>query len=289
MSTVEYVILGHQNPDVDSIVSGYLLEKYLNNHGYCSKFIIPDLKIDNENLIICRNYGLNPSDYQGVLPRDEDQKYILVDHFERDVPGVVSGVIDHHPTNQEFSYSYYRNEKASSTASMIVKGKEDEFTKDEICLAVLATMVDTVSFHSSKTLPEDVTWVKEMVHRYQLPYSQLYQEGLCLTNVCDSSDFLNHGLKVYQFGDKRIASSSVLLLHPDDYKEMYPSVFSLLQNYVSNKELEMFALIIHDMTSFCSSVYYVDATEVRKKEFDHFISRGSEVIPELEKKLYIKK
>ena len=51
----------------------------------------------------------------------------------------------------------------------------------------------------------------------------------------------------------------------------------------------MFALIIHDMTSFCSSVYYVDATEVRKKEFDHFISRGSEVIPELEKKLYIKK
>ena len=73
MSTVEYVILGHQNPDVDSIVSGYLLEKYLNNHGYCSKFIIPDLKIDNENLIICRNYGLNPSDYQGILPRDEDQ------------------------------------------------------------------------------------------------------------------------------------------------------------------------------------------------------------------------
>ena len=49
-------------------------------------------------------------------------------------------------------------------------------------------------------------------------------------------------------------------------------IFSLLQNYVSNKELEMFALIIHDMTSFCSSVYYVDATAVRKKEFDHFIS-----------------
>ena len=104
---------------------------------------------------------------------------------------------------------------------MIVKGKEDEFTKDEICLAVLATMVDTVSFHSSKTLPEDVTWVKEMVHRYQLPYSKLYQEGLCLTNVWEPSDFLNHGLKVYQFGDKRIASSSVLLLHPDDYKEMF--------------------------------------------------------------------
>ena len=28
-----YVILGHENPDVDSIVSGVLLERYLNRHG----------------------------------------------------------------------------------------------------------------------------------------------------------------------------------------------------------------------------------------------------------------
>lgn len=289
MSTVEYVILGHQNPDVDSIVSGVLLEKYLNHHGYSSKFIIPDLKIDDENLTICRNYGLDPSDYQGVLPSDDNQKYILVDHFERDVLGEVVAVIDHHPTNKKFSYSYYRNERASSTASMIVKGKEDEFTRDEICLAVLATMVDTVSFHSSKTLSEDVSWVKNIVEKYQLPYSQLYQEGLFLTSICDADDFLNHGLKEYQFGNKKIASSSVLLLYPDDYKEMYPTVFSLLQNYVSANELEMFVLLIHDMSKFQSSVYYVDSKNVRKEEFDYFVSRGSEIIPEVERKLYIKK
>ena len=43
------------------------------------------------------------------------------------------------------------------------------------------------------------------------------------------------------------------------------------------------------MTTFQSDVYYVSSNKVEKEEFDHFVSRGSEVIPELEKKLYIKK
>ena len=48
MKTFDYIILGHQNPDVDSIVSGYLLEQYLNRCGYVSKFMIPDSVIEEE-------------------------------------------------------------------------------------------------------------------------------------------------------------------------------------------------------------------------------------------------
>lgn len=289
MKKIEYIILGHQNPDVDSIVSGILLERYLNRFGYSAKFVIPDLEVDRENIDICCKYGINPRDYKDILPDDKEQKYILVDHFERTVAGQVFGVIDHHPTRKELSYPYYRNERASSTASMIVKGREEQFTTEEIYLAVLATMVDTVSFHSSKTLPEDISRVKDMVEEYQLPYSQLYNDGLCLTEISDANDFLSHGLKQYQFDDKKVASSSVLLLHPEDYNEMYPSVFSLLQNYVSDHNLELFALLIHNMTTFQSDVYYVSSNKVEKEEMEHFVSRGSEVIPELEKKLYIKK
>lgn len=289
MRSVDYVILGHQNPDVDSIVSGVLLEHYLNRRGYSSKFIIPDLEVDEENFSICCKYKLNPGNYQDVLPSNDKQKYILVDHFERNILGNVVGVIDHHPTNKELTYSYYRNEKASSTASMIIKGREDKFTKDEICLAVLATMVDTMSFHSRKTLSEDVSWVKRMVDKYQLPYSELYNDGLCLTKIFDAHDFLSHGLKEYQFGDKKIASSSVLLLDFEDYNEMYSSLFSLLQNYVVSHDLELFVLLIHNMSKFHSSVYYVDSKNVLKEDFEYLVSRGSEIIPNLEKKLYIKK
>ena len=57
------IILGHENPDVDSIVSGYLLEKILIKKGYDAKFIIPDKNIDIDTMDICTRYGLEPSNY----------------------------------------------------------------------------------------------------------------------------------------------------------------------------------------------------------------------------------
>lgn len=288
MKSVDYVILGHKNPDVDSIVSGVLLEKYLSRHGYDCKFIIPDLSFDDDTFFICDKYGINISNYQDKLPNNINQKYILVDHFERDVLGSIVGVIDHHPTSKNFQYPYYRNEKASSTASMIVKGKEDEFSRNEIYLAVLATMVDTVSFHSSKTLLEDISWMERMVKDYQFVYNQLYHDGLCLTKITDVVDFLSHGLKMYQFDDKKIASSYVMLLHPEKYNKMYPEVFSLIQDFVFNQDLELFALLVHDMSEFKSSVYYINSQAVQKENFNHFVSRGSEIIPKLEQKIYKK-
>lgn len=283
-----YIIIGHENPDVDSIVSGVLLEKYLKRKGYLAQFIISDQKIEEETLIICEKYGLFPREYQGYLPKDNTQKYILVDHHEREVPGKVVGVIDHHPTYQKFSCSYYRNEKASSTASMIVKGREQEFDKEEIVLAIVATLVDTVSFHSSKTLQEDISWVKRMAKEYQLSYSSLYQEGLCLTDIKSLDTFLYHGLKEYQFKEEKVASSSVLLLHPEDYQVDYPDIFLKIQNYMKQEKLYLFVLLIHDMTKFQSSAYYIEAELIQKREFNHFVSRGSEIIPELEKRIFQK-
>lgn len=42
MNKDKYIILGHENPDVDSIVSGYLLEKYMIKLGFDAQFVIPD-------------------------------------------------------------------------------------------------------------------------------------------------------------------------------------------------------------------------------------------------------
>lgn len=285
MKTFDYIILGHQNPDVDSIVSGYLLEQYLNRCGYVSKFMIPDSVIDEENLRVCRKYDLDPMEFQGSLPDLKNQKYILVDHHERDVVGEVVAVLDHHPTSKDIVLPYYRNERFSSTACMIVEDNENSFTKEEIELAVLATMIDTVSFHSSKTVDRDISWVERMVEKYQFDFSKLYDDGLCLTDISNPTSFLTHGLKEYHFGDKNVAASYVSLLYPEQISERLSSVFPLLQNYVSDHDLELFAFIINDMTEFQSSVYYVTSSDVVKRDFDHFVSRGNEIIPEIEKKL----
>lgn len=37
----DYIIIGHDNPDVDSILSGILLEKIFKKKGLSASFIIP--------------------------------------------------------------------------------------------------------------------------------------------------------------------------------------------------------------------------------------------------------
>ena len=61
------IILGHENPDVDSIVSGYLLEKILNKKGYNCKFIIPDKIISNDTYELCIKYRIDPSKFMEEL------------------------------------------------------------------------------------------------------------------------------------------------------------------------------------------------------------------------------
>ena len=71
------IILGHENPDVDSIVSGYLLEKILNKKGYQVEFVIPDETLEENTLNICQRNGLNPKNFQRKLDlADENNNYI---------------------------------------------------------------------------------------------------------------------------------------------------------------------------------------------------------------------
>ena len=74
------IILGHENPDVDSIVSGYLLEKILSKKGYDAKFVIPDKFISNDTMNICIKYGLEPSKFMmdfksfaGIIKKMDDK------------------------------------------------------------------------------------------------------------------------------------------------------------------------------------------------------------------------
>lgn len=280
----DYIILGHQNPDVDSVVSGVLLENYLTRQGEKACFMIPDLKIDEETISICMSFGLNPKKYQRKLPKEKN-KYILVDHHERDILGEVVGVIDHHPTIQTYSYPFYLNENVSSTACLLVKGNEDYYTKDEIQLAILATMVDTVSFHSMKTRDEDITWTNEMCKKYNFDFSKLYQAGLAITDISSPEVFLTHGLKNYNIGDHRIASSYVSLANIEEKESDIMLASFYIENYIKENNLERFIMIVHDMSKFHSTIftYYPDRVSVEK--VGHIVSRGREVIPRIEKVL----
>lgn len=159
----KYIILGHDNPDIDSIISGYLLEKLMLSKGFNAKFIIPDKKIDLENITICNTFGLNITSYQKELPETKGYKYLLVDHHIRKVNGPIVAVIDHHPDKIGLKIPWYQNEISSSTSCIICREHEEYFNKQDIELAILAAMVDTASFNSTKTKKEDITKISSEI------------------------------------------------------------------------------------------------------------------------------
>ena len=274
------IILGHENPDVDSIVSGYLLEKILSKKGYDAKFVIPDKFISNDTMNICIKYGLNPSKFMVDFNLKSNYKYILVDHHERDVGGEIICIIDHHPTSKVFNMKHYYNKMISSTACFIACENEELLDKFDIKLGCLATLIDTVSFHSTKGRDIDRKWVISMCDKYNLNYNELYREGLYLTNLDKAS--LN-GLKRYCFNGKIIESSYIQIDSPISHNDEIIKMIDILKNRVDSEKLDAFVFIVYDMDKFETTRYLITKDDIKEKNYDVYASRGNTIIPEIEK------
>lgn len=281
----KYVILGHKNPDNDSIVSGYLLEKLMKRYGYNAEFIIPDETISEENIELANYVGIDPTKYQKPLPQDSTIKFILVDHHERNVPGEIISIIDHHPTTKQIKCKYYRNESACSTSCLIVKDRERYFTYDDIKAACFASMVDTAAFHSNKTTIRDYNWVKYLCLKFNFNYNEMLTKSLQPTFFSNIEQASLNGLKEHTLNNHKIASSFLHIENKEEFEDTLPEITDYLKQYIANQGYDLFAFIVHDISNFQTTLYKISPTETTKTEYPEYTSRGNKIIPSIEKEL----
>ena len=274
------IILGHENPDVDSIISAILLNKILIKKGYNSKFIIPDNEINKDTLEILNKYNINPYEYKEALPKDEN-KYILVDHNERIVNGEIICIIDHHITSKKQNIKNYYNTNVSSTACYIAKNAEELLDKNDLELSVLATMIDTVSFHSTKGREEDKIWCEDICKKYNIDYQKIYNEGLYLTDITNLDEAKFNGLKKYNCGNKKVESSYIQLENPNAEKEKIEKIIEKLKHHIIEENLFSFVFIVHDMTNFKTMYYLIEKDNIKEKYYNKYEQRGNTIMPEV--------
>lgn len=275
---MEYIIKGHDNPDVDSIVSGYLVAKILSKLGHNAKFIIPG-NIDEKVVNICNDFDLDVSSFV-VTEMDPTANYVLVDHYEDPQLNVVA-IIDHHLADKDMSDYWY--EPASSTACMVAMQYEDYLDKHDIELACLSGFTDTASFHSTKARQIDLMWIKEMCQKYNLDYQKMYDVGLGLTDLSDLNKASLSDLKQYVIGNYKLSSSIIQVKDLADDQLNY--MLELLKEYVKEFNLEIFAFVVHDMEHFKTKVYKISQNKIETMEYDKYTSRGNVIIPEIKKTL----
>lgn len=276
------VILGHDCVDVDSIISGYLLEKILVSEGYNASFCILDKEITKESLDLCKEYGFDANVYRRNI---NGNKFILVDHNERKVDGEIITIIDHHPTSKRSDVSLYFNSDISSTSLYICKNNERYFDAKDIELAILALMLDTASFHSTKGREIDKEWVIDACKKYNLDYGRLDRSGIYLTDLSDVKQVSLNGLKKYNYNNKLVESSYIQIDDNKNNELKIKEILNILKGYVSDNNLEMFVFIVHDMINFKTKIYKIGKDNIKEVKYDKYTSRGSTIIPSIEKEL----
>lgn len=281
----KYIILGHEIPDVDSIVSGYIYQNYLQRRMIDAEFVIPDESIDEDTLEICRRFNLEPTKFQKTLQSDKNTKFILVDHHNRDNIGEVSLIIDHHQDNHEPDTHNCINEPASSTSCLIVQGFEPFYSIHEIELACMAAMVDTASFHSTKGKDWDLDWVKRMCEEKKIDFNKLYEAGLSLNSLDNPQQVMLHGLKKHNIHGHKIESSTIHISNIKKHWKQINEITTLLNQYLIEQGLDYFLFIIHDMDNFETWLYTLEPTGFKRKKYDEYTARGTTIIPELEEQL----
>jgi len=284
------IILGHECPDVDSIISGYLLEKIIRFKGYDVEFIIPDRDISKDTFNICMKYGLDPRKYMKEIDfKNKNNKYILVDHHERDLNGEIVCIIDHHPTNKIINIDNYYNNIISSTALYIGLNNEDLLNEFDLKLVVLATLIDTVSFHSTKGRDIDKDWVINICNKFKFDYDELYREGLYITSLDNLNISSYNGHKKYVFNDKKVESSYIQIDNCNKRIDDINKMIDILKEYLIKNNIDLFLFIVYDMDNFKTKCYLITKFGIDTKDYDYYASRGNTIMPEIEEKLIKKK
>ena len=285
------VILGHSRPDVDSILSGIILEIILNkiktdNIEY--KFIIPDKIIDSDTKSIVEQFGIDLSRFQKVST-DKDDELILVDHNEEDrFDNPIIAIYDHHPDSKEkenkSTKKVYIVRNSCSTTTILAQEYFNFMTIDMFLWALIGALVDTASFNSTKTNKLEEKWLREKSKGLGINIDDYYDIGLCLTDITNIKEAYLNGLKSYVEGSYKIESSYIQIKDIEKNNKKIDDIIDLIKQYIIDKQLNIFVFIVHDMDKMKTIAYIITKNSIEKKEYQEYTSRGNTIIPYIREK-----
>lgn len=271
-------VVGHKNPDIDSILSGIIFEYYgkLINKNF--KYVISDKKVPEDNLEILNYLNINYEKYFEDI--EEEDKLILLDHHSTNYKNLVLGCIDHHP--EFYKDNKTLNIKASSTAKIIYDYLLKDFKlPDKIMkMIILSILVDTSNFRSSKAVISDKEFVKNMCILYNFDLIELEKLGDCLTNINNEQCIFN-GKKEYIMENKKVLSSYIQVKNISSIE--IDKILQMIKK-IDYKNYYLWFFLIFDIGNNSTILYEFYNNIKEEHKYNKVLSRGNDIIPYLEKK-----
>lgn len=276
-------ILPHDTADVDSVISAILLSKLLDFCNIQNEIAIFDETFDKWTTYFVKKLGYNLANFF-VKNEDENRKLFLVDHYKTTHKGKVIACIDHHLTSENVEYDYYLYKPSCSTAYIIYKLFQKlnvPITKEIILLVGYASVVDTCSFKSTKTVLEEKDDIISLLNEYEFNVEEMLKEGLCLDDLTQMStrEIALNGIKTYEYGKNIIKSSYV----QGDSLKVLDEVIQYISKLVNIEKLDMWIFIFADLINEKTVVYKITKEQVSVEKFNKIMSRAKDIMPSVEK------
>ncbi len=285
-------VMGHSPADFDTLAAAALAAAVLCRGGALAEPVFPDIHPPDDDvpLTVMRRHGIDPTEWVRASKIDgSGARILLVDCHTACIAGDVCAVIDHHPTAEPPTVpaELYRNASASSCTLMIYRMAQDcgiETTDAEELLAVRSVYMDTQSLLSPKFDPADRPWLDEMIKKHSLDEAELRRQGICLADTSRPiAELAMGGLKYYTPAGVGCASSHLQAEGISD--ELLDGCVSFLEAERLREGVAVWIFYAAEPLSGRSVVVYITAGGTVRREYDRFLSRARDIIPDLELRL----
>ncbi|WP_458413680.1 manganese-dependent inorganic pyrophosphatase [Schinkia sp. CFF1] len=299
------LILGHKNPDTDSICSAIAYNDLKTKLGFNTEAVRLG-NINGETQFALDQFGFKaPRLVEAVAP--EVSTVILVDHNERqqsanDIAEVrIAEVIDHHRVaNFETKDPlYFRVEPVGCTATILNKMYKENgiaIEKEIAGLMLSAIISDSLLFKSPTCTQQDIDAAKELAAIASVDADEY---GLAMLKAgADLSDKTAAELilldsKEFPMGNAKVQVAQVNAIDPMDILVRQQELEEAMTAYINEKNLDLFVLVVTDILKSDSIALALGgATENVEQAFNvklnnnlatlkGVVSRKKQIVPQL--------
>ncbi len=300
-------VVGHKNPDTDSVVAAIAFAEFENRVGKPSSPAVAGA-LNKETAYVLETFGVETPP---LLPA-EDKKIIIVDVNEPSQladnakPEEVVGVLDHHKIGGLSTAEpiYVRIEPLGSTSTLVTRlfraeGFDIRETTAKLLLAGILS--DTLNFNSPTTTDIDKETAEFLNKTAGLDMNSLAQEMFKaksdLTGI-SSEELVKADYKVFDINGKKVGIGVFETVHPAAALERHAELVDALGKKKTSDGLDYIFLSIIDILG--EAAYTITATDEDKalvaKAFETtekdgalfspgIVSRKKQIVPAIEKVL----
>lgn len=252
-------VLGHKNPDTDSICSA-ISYAYLKNELGMEAEAVCLGEMNNETIFALKEFGFEAPRLVTRVSEEATQ-VILVDHNERqqsadDIGDVqIIEVIDHHRiANFETADPlYFRSEPVGCTTTIIYKLFKEHgvgVPADIAGLLLSAIISDSLLFKSPTCTEQDILAARELAEIAGVDAEDyglsMLKAGADLSNKT-LEDLISLDSKEFEAGDHRFEVAQVNAIVISEVLDRQHELEVLMNKAIAGKELDLFVFVVTDI------------------------------------------